>query len=59
MLFRSTWAVSYVPGEADDEPLYRLEGHQLTRGEYVSITERDGVTRTFQVAGVRPAAARL
>ena len=52
-----TWAFSYAPGEEDDEPLFRLESHRLAPGEYVSVTEHDGVTRPFRVVAVAPAAA--
>jgi len=49
------WAFSYVDGEDDDdEPLFKLEAHKLRPGEYVSVTEQDGETRTFRVADVRP-----
>ena len=47
-----TWAFSYAPGEDDDEPLYRLQDHRLVPGEYVSVTEHDGVTRPFRVVSV-------
>lgn len=43
------WAFSYAPGEEDDEPIYRLADRTLSEGEYVSITEHDGVTRPFKV----------
>lgn len=43
------WAFSYAPGEEDDEPIYRLVDHTFKEGEYVSITEHDGVTRAFKV----------
>jgi len=46
------WAFSYTPGEEDDEPLFKLETHRLLPGEYVSVTEHDGVTRPFRVAVV-------
>lgn len=47
------WAFSYVPGDtADDEPIFRLGDHAFVPGEYVSITEHDGVERTFRVAAV-------
>ena len=48
-----TWAFSYAPGEDDDEAFYHLESHRLAVGEYVSVREHDGVTRTFRVARVR------
>lgn len=47
------WAFSYVPGDdADDEPIFRLDSHVFRPGEYLSITEHDGVERTFRVASV-------
>lgn len=50
---RDAWAFSYVPGsDADDEPIFRLDRHTMKPGEYVSITEHDGVQRTFRVAAV-------
>lgn len=48
------WAFSYEPGEEDDEPIFRLEHHLLAPGEYVSITEHDGETRTFVVVSSEP-----
>lgn len=47
-----TWAFSYEPGEADDEPLYRLDSHALRQGEYVTVREQDGSAVTFRVARV-------
>jgi len=46
------WVFSYIPGEEDDEPLFRLGEHVFKQGEYVSITEHDGVQRTFVVASL-------
>lgn len=46
------WAFSYAPGEDDDEPVFRLERHLFRIGEYVSVTEHDGVTRPFRVVSV-------
>ena len=51
------WAFSYAPGEEDDEPIFRLADHRFVAGEYVSITEHDGVMRPFRVASVRNAPA--
>jgi hypothetical protein len=49
-----SWAFSYDPTtETDDEPMFRLEDHKFKQGEYVSITEHDGVQRTFRVVYVR------
>ncbi len=45
-----TWVFSYELGEADDEPIFRFDSHVFSEGEYVSITEHDGVTRPFRVA---------
>lgn len=49
---RGRWAFSYAPGEEDDEAIYRLVDHVFKEGEYVSITEHDGVTRPFRVTRV-------
>ncbi len=48
------WAFSYVADtEEDDEPIFRFDRHAFREGEYVSITEHDGVQRAFRVASVR------
>jgi hypothetical protein len=48
------WAFHYdletEPGV--DEPGYRFGAHAFRPGEYVSIAERDGATRTFTVTSV-------
>ena len=47
------WAFSYDPRtDADDEPIFRFDRHTFKTGEYVSITEHDGVQRTFIVVSV-------
>jgi hypothetical protein len=47
------WVFSYEPGDdADDEPIFRFDRHAFLKGEYVSVTEHDGVTRPFRVAAV-------
>jgi hypothetical protein len=48
------WAFSYRPGDDDDEAVFRLADHRFRVGDYVSITEHDGVTRPFRVVSVRP-----
>jgi hypothetical protein len=48
------WAFSYAPGEEDDEPIFKFLQHRLADGEYISITEHDGVTRPFRVVAMRP-----
>lgn len=47
------WVFSYAEGEDDDEPIFKFDRHQFREGEYVSITEHDGVQRTFRVASVK------
>ena len=39
----------------DDEPLFKLDRHTIKQGEYLSITEHDGVMRTFRIVSVRAA----
>lgn len=47
------WAFHYDDAPLDDEePIFRFDGHRFVEGEYVSITEHDGVQRTFRVAMV-------
>ena len=47
------WRFHYDIGpEADDETGYRFDQHVFRTGEYVSITEHDGVMRTFKVVAV-------
>ena len=47
------WAISYEPGEDDDEAIFHLESHKLGMGEYVTLTEPDGRQLPFRVAGLR------
>jgi hypothetical protein len=37
----------------DDEPLFKLDRHSIKVGEYVSVTEHDGVNRPFKIVNVR------
>lgn len=37
----------------DDERVFKLDRHTIKQGEYLSITEHDGVMRTFKIVGVR------
>ena len=55
---RGGWAFSYAPGEDDDEPVYRLDRHRFVVGEYVTVTEHDGIARPFRVVEVAPAINR-
>ncbi|HEX6980636.1 MAG TPA: hypothetical protein VF342_15205 [Alphaproteobacteria bacterium] len=47
------WVFSYAPGDDDDEPIFRLDRHVFKEGEYISITEHDGVTRPFRIVSIR------
>ncbi|MCC7046020.1 MAG: hypothetical protein IT562_04840 [Alphaproteobacteria bacterium] len=50
---KGRWAFSYVPNETDDdEPIFQFDRHVFRQGEYVSITEHDGVQRPFRIATV-------
>jgi hypothetical protein len=47
------WAFDYDPkSKADDEPGYKFDKHRFVPGEYVSLTEHDGVQRTFFIKAV-------
>jgi len=49
------WAFHYAGMPAtEEEPIFRFDRHRFVVGEYVSITEHDGVQRTFRVAEVIP-----
>lgn len=51
-LGKDRWVFSYAPGADDDEPAFKFDRHAFAPGEYVSITEHDGVTRPFKVVSV-------
>ena len=49
------WAFHYDDAALDDEEsIFRFDRHRFVQGEYVSITEHDGMQRTFRVALVVP-----
>ena len=49
----ATWAFDYDPtSTADDEAGFKLDRHRIIPGEYISITEHDGVQRTFFIKAV-------
>lgn len=52
---RNGWAFSYAIGDEDDETVSHLEAHPLRVGDYVTVTERDGVSLPFRVARSHPA----
>lgn len=47
------WAFSYEPGDDDDEPIFRFGDHVFKDGEYVTITEHDGIARPFRIVWVK------
>ncbi len=49
---RHRWAISYAPGDADDEPFFKLDQHRFKTGDYVTITEQDGEALPFCVVHV-------
>ena len=50
------WRFDYARSDdRDDEPFFKLDRHALQPGEYVSLTEHDGVQRPFRVRMVTPA----
>jgi hypothetical protein len=51
---RKGWALSFEPHRDDDrdEMIFKGDQHRFVAGEYISITERDGVTRTFRITAV-------
>lgn len=50
------WRFDYDKRDhADDEPLFKLDRHLIKKGEYLSITEHDGVSRPFRVVRVTAA----
>lgn len=49
------WAFRYDSmGDDEEEPIFRFDRHRFVIGEYVSITEHDGVQRAFRVSEVVP-----
>jgi hypothetical protein len=53
------WRFDYdASDEEDDEPFFKLDRHALLPGNYVSVTEHDGVQRPFRVVSVTPSLGR-
>lgn len=46
------WALSYRPGEEDDEPIFHLADHAIRRGEYLTLTKPDGQSLPFRIASL-------
>lgn len=55
------WAFHYddVPleDEDDEEPLFAFDTHTFRMGDYISVTEHDGIMRTFRITDVAPVLA--
>ncbi|NNG05567.1 MAG: hypothetical protein HKM95_15910 [Inquilinus sp.] len=50
-----TWAFHYDGTDPDeDEPIFKFDRHLMKEGEYVTITEHDGVARPFKMVKVAP-----
>jgi hypothetical protein len=49
---RAGWRLSFAGGDGADEVIFRGDDHRFAVGDYVSIKELDGETRTFRVAAV-------
>lgn len=48
-----TWAFDYNPkSKSDDKSGFKFDKHRFVPGEYVSLTEHDGVLRTFFIKAV-------
>jgi hypothetical protein len=41
------------PAEDDDQPIFHFDKHSFVVGEYVTVTEHDGVARPLRVVEVR------
>lgn len=51
---RRGWFLAFGTGDAEaDEVIFKGDKHRFAEGEYISIAERDGVTRTFRVVSVK------
>lgn len=47
------WRFDYdTRSNAGDEPFFKLDRHTLEPGNYVSITEHDGIQRPFRIMSV-------
>lgn len=54
---RYRWVFFHRVGDDDDEPVFRFDKHAFKVGEYVPVTEHDGVTRPFRIVAVEPVSA--
>lgn len=49
------WALSYEPGEDDDEAIFHLEEHSIRPGSYLTLTESGGSRLPFVVKALAAA----
>jgi len=49
------WFFDYMRGETDDdEPVFKLEQHAFTVGEYVTIRDKDDAPLVYRIDSVEP-----
>lgn len=49
------WRFDYDANtDEDDEPFFKLDRHALEPGNYVSVTEQDGIQRPFRIVSIEP-----
>lgn len=49
------WVIDYDAATPEgDEPFFKLDRHQIQTGEYLSVKEDDGETRTYRIVSVEP-----
>lgn len=47
------WRFDYAPEtDEDDEPLFRLDRHEIREGDYLSVIERDGEALPFRIVSI-------
>ena len=46
------WVLAFGQGSEADETIFKGDEHRFAVGEYISIKERDGHTRTFRVVNL-------
>ena len=49
---RQGWILAFDRAAGESEAIFKGDSHRFAEGEYVSIRERDGQTRTFRVSFV-------
>ena len=48
------WKFDYGTQDDEDEAFFKLDRHTLAAGDYVSVTESDGVMRPFKIVAITP-----